>query len=163
MINAIFATDSAGGMGMENGLPWPYNKEDMSWFRRQTIGSTVLMGRKTWESIGSKPLPGRKNVVVSSNMDITGADMVLDGPMDQVLETALHHYPGREVFVIGGMNVYKQALPFCHNLYISVISGIYPADVSVDQEFVDLVHSFDKILEVSEHQTISTAILSKDW
>jgi dihydrofolate reductase len=162
MINAIFATDSSGGMGNNGALPWPHNKEDMAWFRMHTMGSIVLMGRKTWESIGSKPLPGRKNVVVTSDLTLEGPDLVLDGPIDQVLEVTMQTFPGREIFVIGGMNVYKQALPLCRNVYISVINGTYPADVSVDEEFTSLVHQFSNILEVADYATISTAILSKD-
>ncbi|MCV6900975.1 dihydrofolate reductase, partial [Escherichia coli] len=53
-------------MGYKGGLPWPHNSEDMKWFKESTRGDVVVMGRKTWESIGKKPLPKRKNIIISS-------------------------------------------------------------------------------------------------
>ena len=67
MINAIFAVDSQGGLGKNGSLPWPKNSEDLRWFKQNTLGHIVVMGGNTWrDPLMPKPLPGRINVVITS-------------------------------------------------------------------------------------------------
>jgi len=127
-VNAILAMDSNMGIGYENTLPWPHNKKDMKWFRDCTSGHVVVMGRKTWESFGNKNLPNRINVVVT-NREVEGnPDAVMSGDVDGILEILGYKYPQLDIFVIGGANIYRQALTFCDKLYITRVHGAYKCD-----------------------------------
>jgi dihydrofolate reductase len=127
-VNAILAMDSNMGIGWNNSLPWPHNKKDMQWFRDCTSGHVIIMGRNTWESFGSKKLPNRVNVVVT-NRGVDGEpDRVEQGEMSEVIARAKRDYPGLHIFIIGGANIYRQALPLCDKLYVSKIRGAYKCD-----------------------------------
>jgi dihydrofolate reductase len=127
-VNAILAMDENMGIGYENTLPWPHNKKDMKWFRDCTSGHVVMMGRKTWESFGNKKLPNRINVVVT-NREVEGnPDRVEKGEMVEIISTLVCKYPDLHVFVIGGANIYRQALPFCDKVYVTRIRGAYKCD-----------------------------------
>ena len=92
-VNAILAMDNNMGIGYDNTLPWPHNKKDMKWFRDCTSGHVVVMGRKTWESFGSKPLPNRINVVVT-NKEVEGnPDRIERGEMVEIISTLVCKYP----------------------------------------------------------------------
>ena len=127
-VNAIVAMDINRGIGWENGLPWPRNKKDMKWFRDNTHGHVVVMGRKTWESLGSKKLPGRINVVISHELDLKGPDRVISGDVQYILELLKYDYPHLHIFVIGGAEIYLQALPYCDKLYVTMMKGVYRCD-----------------------------------
>jgi dihydrofolate reductase len=111
-----------GAIGKDNRLLWRI-AEDMAYFKQITWGHTVVMGRKTFESIG-RPLPHRTNIVLSRTM----------APSEQVqvapdLPTALSMRPaGDEVFVIGGGRVYREALPLAHRLYLTEVHAPYDGD-----------------------------------
>src|SRR5580704_11417157 len=98
-------------------IPW-HLPEDFKWFKKMTTGQVVVMGRRTFESIG-KPLPNRETIVLSrSGVQFAGARTVPDlGAIDLVHEA-------REVFICGGANVYAQALPFCSDLYLTLVKRI---------------------------------------
>ena len=134
-INAIVAVDAAFGIGKNNGLPWPHEEEDMKWFRSHTKDNVVVMGRKTWESIGSKPLPKRVNIVIT-NSKITGDyDEVYYGDMGRVLQTIQMNYKGN-VWVIGGANIYEQAIPFCDHIYLTKFHETYDCDTFIDKNLM---------------------------
>jgi dihydrofolate reductase len=133
-VNAILAVDDNNGIGWNNELPWPHNKRDMQWFRECTSGHVVVMGRNTWESFGNKPLPKRVNVVVTNRTDLEGApDRVTLGDMKDVIDELKKSYPGLKIFIIGGANLYRQALPYCDKLYISKIKGSYKCDTYMNE------------------------------
>lgn len=135
-VNAILAMDNNMGIGYENTLPWPHNKKDMKWFRDCTQGHVVVMGRKTWESFGNKKLPNRINVVLTNGEVEGNPDAVMSGDVDGVLEILGYKYPDLHIFVIGGANIYRQALPFCDKLYITRIKGVYKCDTFMyNQDF----------------------------
>ena len=127
-INAILAMDDNMGIGYENDLPWPRNKKDMAWFRECTSGHVVVMGRKTWESFGSKPLPNRTNIVISTKKPEGNPDVWYGGDIKMILDELRDDYSGLHIFIIGGANIYRQALPFCDKLYITRIKGVYKCD-----------------------------------
>jgi dihydrofolate reductase len=135
-LNAILAHDDRCGIGKNGVLPWPHNSADMKWFRECTNGHVVVMGRKTWESIGSKRLPNRINVVVS-NQDFPhtkdgGPDHVLNGDLTSGLKVLLPElYPHLKIWIIGGANIYGQALHLCDNIYVTRFKGDYDCDVIV--------------------------------
>lgn len=127
-INAILAMDDNMGIGYRNDLPWPRNKKDMAWFRECTSGHVVVMGRKTWESFGSKPLPNRTNIVISTKKPEGNPDVWYGGDIKMILDELRDDYSGLHIFIIGGANIYRQALPFCDKLYITRIKGVYKCD-----------------------------------
>ncbi len=115
-ISMIVARSRNHVIGRDNQMPWKISA-DLQFFKRVTMGHPVIMGRKTWESIG-RPLPGRRNIVVSHNVDLqlTGAEVVHS--LDAALKT-LNEFP--RVFVIGGEQLFKQAFDKADRLYITEI------------------------------------------
>lgn len=103
-------------IGRDNQMPWKISA-DLQFFKKVTMGHPVIMGRKTWESIG-RPLPGRRNIVVSRNADLvlSGAEVV--NSLDAALNT-LNEFP--RVFVIGGEQLFTQAFPKADRLFITEI------------------------------------------
>jgi dihydrofolate reductase len=103
-------------IGRDNQMPWKISA-DLQFFKKVTMGHPVIMGRKTWESIG-RPLPGRRNIVVSRNtaLQLTGAEVV--NSLEAALAT-LNQFP--HVFVIGGEQLFTQAFPKADRLYITEI------------------------------------------
>jgi len=118
---AIAAMSENRVIGQGNQIPW-HLPEDFKWFKQMTTGQVVVMGRKTFESIG-KPLPNRETIVLSrGNFQLPGVRMISDlGQIDLVKET-------REVFICGGAQVYAQALPLCSDLYLTVVKRIVEGD-----------------------------------
>lgn len=115
-ISMIVARSRNHVIGRDNQMPWKISA-DLQFFKRVTMGFPVIMGRKTWESIG-RPLPGRRNIVVSRNPDLvlTGAEVA--GSLNEALER-LSESP--RVFVIGGEQLFKQAFEKADRLYITEI------------------------------------------
>jgi dihydrofolate reductase len=115
-ISMIVARSRNHVIGRDNQMPWKISA-DLQFFKRITMGFPVIMGRKTWESIG-RPLPGRRNIVVSRNSgyQATGGELV--GSLDEALKN-LSEFP--RVFVIGGEQLFKQAFDKTDRLYITEI------------------------------------------
>lgn len=115
-ISMIVARSRNHVIGRDNQMPWKISA-DLQFFKKVTMGHPVIMGRKTWESIG-RPLPGRRNIVVSRNTDLklNGAEVVHS--LDEALAT-LNEFP--RVFVIGGEQLFTQAFPQADRLYITEI------------------------------------------
>ena len=123
ILSVIVAVAENGVIGKDNQLPW-HIPEDLRYFKQTTMGKPVIMGRKTYESIG-KPLPGRVNVVVSRNKDWS-ADGVLTA---QSLDAALQQAAADEMFVIGGASLFEEALHRAQRLYLTEIHRPYDGDV----------------------------------
>jgi dihydrofolate reductase len=123
----IAAVDQMGGIGCGNDLLW-VNKADQQHFRRQTSGHTVIMGRKTWDSLPQafRPLPNRHNVVLTRNRkwQATGAKCAPD--MQTALQMANH--PPQPIFIIGGASIYALALPLADRLCLTQIDKTFKAD-----------------------------------
>jgi dihydrofolate reductase len=117
-IAAIVAVSQNGVIGVDNKLPW-HLPADLKYFKQLTTNHTIIMGRKTYESIG-KPLPNRKNIVISRQEEykVTGCDVV--GNIQEAL-TLAKTFQTEKVFIIGGAEIYKLALPFCTHLYITYV------------------------------------------
>jgi dihydrofolate reductase len=135
-INAIMACTLDFGIGNKGDLPWPKNKKDLAWFKEQTFNHVVVMGRTTWESIGSRALPGRTNIVVSTK-EIIGADRVESGYMEHILARVKDKYPDQTIWIIGGEDIYRQSLQFCDKLYLTTFNHFYPYDRSMDSSILD--------------------------
>jgi dihydrofolate reductase len=128
-INIIVAMDKNQGIGLNNKLPW-HLPADLRYFKRVTEHNIIVMGRKTWESIGCKPLPNRSNVVLTRDglmkdykkyrdcATLSSADIVINTINDEE----------KEIFIIGGNSVYTQFLPYADNLFITEINHEFEVD-----------------------------------
>jgi dihydrofolate reductase len=124
MINLIAAMTKKKVIGKGNQLPWQIPNE-LQHFKKLTLDCTVIMGKRTFESIG-RPLPKRHNIVLTPNLEkIENVDVC--NSIDQALTTAQSY--GKNIFVIGGAYTYEQFLPFVDRLYISFIKQDYDGDV----------------------------------
>ena len=125
MISIIVAIAQNGTIGDKNSLLW-HIKEDMRFFRTTTSGHPVIMGRKTFESLGSKPLPKRKNIV------ITRSDVEFEGVFTaHSLEEAISMAEGdEEIFIMGGAQIYAQSLDIADRMYITHVERDYEGDTS---------------------------------
>ena len=122
-LTLIVARARNGVIGKDNTMPWKIPGEQ-AYFKRVTMGHPIIMGRKTWESIG-RPLPGRRNIVVTRNPDFVapGAEVASS------LDVALAQCAGApEAFVIGGAELYHQALPHAARLLITEIDHDFDGD-----------------------------------
>jgi len=123
----IAAVARNGVIGIENRLPWRL-PEDLRHFKATTLGHPVLMGRKTWESLG-RPLPGRLNIVITRNPEYPAAGAVVVGSLQAALEAASAAAPGeREVYLIGGAELYGQALAQADRLLLTEIDADFAGD-----------------------------------
>jgi dihydrofolate reductase len=132
---AIAAMSENRVIGRGNQIPW-HLPEDFKWFKQLTTGNVIVMGRKTFESIG-KPLPNRTTIVVSrSGFSYPGVTTVSDWKDIDISQES------REVFICGGGQVYAQALPKCSDLYLTVVKRTVDGDAffppfESDFEFVE--------------------------
>jgi dihydrofolate reductase len=125
MISIIVAVSDDWGIGKDNELLW-HIPEDLRRFKSLTMGKAVIMGKKTWESLPRKPLPGRKNIVLT---DIPGEVIDLAITAYSVEDALARCNVEEEVFVIGGGSVYRQFMPVAGKLYITHVHKKGPADI----------------------------------
>src|SRR5574342_17806 len=128
MINIIAAMAKNRVIGKNNKLPW-HIADDLKNFKKLTSGSVVIMGRKTFESIG-KPLPNRVNIVISSSMPETEGVIVCHD-IPAALEKARSY--NKEIFIIGGATIYQQTIPWADRMYLSYVKGDYDGDAFFPQ------------------------------
>ena len=121
-ISLIAAMATNRAIGLNGEMPW-HLPDELQHFKKTTMGKPIVMGRKTWESIG-RPLPGRQNIVLSRkpNFLATGCDVV--SSFDQALAVAI----GDEVMVIGGGAIYKQAMPAANRMIMTLIEAELEGD-----------------------------------
>jgi dihydrofolate reductase len=127
-VTLIAAVGENGVIGQGNALPW-HLPADLQRFKRLTTGHTIVMGRKTWESIG-QPLPRRRSIVISRTPDFQPAGVTVVPSLVQALEIARD---ASEVFVIGGSRVFEAALPLTDRLELTRVHGNPPGDVFFPQ------------------------------
>lgn len=121
-IALVVAVSKNGVIGRNSGLPWKLSS-DLKLFRRLTMGKPVIMGRKTWESIG-RPLDGRLNVVVTRGQAIAAAGVVTARSLEEALELARTRAEADgadEICVIGGGEIYRQAMSWAHRIYLTEV------------------------------------------
>jgi dihydrofolate reductase len=123
MIHLIAAVARNGVIGAGNTLPWRL-PADLKRFKQLTMGHVLVMGRKTWDSIG-RALPGRTTIVVTRQAGWRAEGAEVAGSLDEALARA----NGREVFVAGGAEIYAQALPRADRLHLTRIEGDFEGDV----------------------------------
>jgi dihydrofolate reductase len=122
-VSIVVATDAKGGIGLRGSLPWRL-PEDLRRFKALTMGGPIIMGRRTWDSIG-RPLPGRHNIVISRQAGLAIDGCTVVDSFDAALEAA---GPAAEVFVIGGAEIYGLALAVADTLYVTRVHAVVGAD-----------------------------------
>jgi dihydrofolate reductase len=148
MISIIVAVSENMGIGKDNGLLW-HIPEDLKRFRRLTYGNTIIMGKKTWESLPVRPLPGRKNIVLTD----LPHECIECSVTAYSIEDALSKCDSeKEIFVIGGGSVYSQFLPLVDRLYITHVHQEAPADVY----FPEIDREIWKVIEEEEFSASDT-------
>lgn len=146
VIELVVAVGDYGAIGYKGDLVWK-NKKDLARFKQLTTGHPVIMGRKTWESLPKKPLPNRKNVVVSSSMDAT---LVPEGVIvvDSLAKALDLFLDEEKVFVIGGARLYEEAEKICSKIHLTRVFKAFQADtympyIHYEKDYsVDIVDSF---------------------
>jgi dihydrofolate reductase len=129
MLSIIVATDTNGGIGKDNKLLF-HIKEDLQRFKELTTGHTIIMGRKTFESLPNGALPNRHNIVLTTSNRIntisTTQSLIFKNDIKELVEE--YKNSEEEVFVIGGGFVYQQFLPYCKKIYLTTVKGNFEAD-----------------------------------
>ena len=148
MIAIIVATDKQGGIGKDNALLW-HLPNDLKRFKSITSGHPIIMGRKTFDSIG-KPLPNRINIIITQNKDLK-----IDGcVIVHTLKDALLACNGTDAFIIGGGSIYEQALEVADMIYLTLVDVTLTADTfftNIDENHWQLVHSEEHKID-EKHQ-----------
>jgi dihydrofolate reductase len=160
MISIIVAVSEDWGIGKDNRLLW-HIPEDLKRFKKLTFGNTLIMGKKTWESLPRKPLPGRKNIVLTDDPD----ELIDYSVTAYSIEDALGKCGNEEeIFVIGGGSVYSQFMPITDRLYITKVHKTAPADVyfpEIDPQIWEVVEKEDFKAEENEGISYSYIIYER--
>jgi dihydrofolate reductase len=122
-ISIIVAVAENQVIGYNNQLLWRL-KEDLQRFKGLTMGHHIIMGRKTYESVG-RPLPGRTNVIITRNKDFKADGCLMVGSLDEAIKVA---NSDSEVFIIGGGEIYNQSLPIADKIYLTRVHASFPGD-----------------------------------
>lgn len=158
MISLVVAASTNNAIGKNNQLLW-HLPNDLKFFKNTTWGGVVVMGRKTFESV-NKPLPGRLNIVITSNKDWTAESVVTANSLEEALEKAIAaHY--KEIFIIGGGEIYRQSLAIANRIYLTRVHTQIDGDtffpelkptewklVSATECIADEKNAFDHTIEV---------------
>jgi len=122
-VSLIVAMDDNRLIGSNNGLPW-HLPADLAFFKRTTMGKPIIMGRKTFESIG-KPLPGRRNIVVTRDQNFAAEGCEVANSIDAAIDLCQHD---DEIMLIGGASLYQQSFERATDLYITRIHHCFDGD-----------------------------------
>ena len=128
IISMIAAMAKQRVIGKDNTMPW-HLPADFAWFKRSTMGKPIVMGRKTFDSIG-RPLPGRQNVVISRNRELNIEGVSVVESIDEALNL-LANEP--EIMIIGGGSIYSACLPLASKLYLTFIDAQIDGDIQFPQ------------------------------
>lgn len=146
-ISLILAMADNGTIGHNNALPW-HLPNDLKFFKNSTLGKPIIMGRKTYESIG-KPLPGRENIIISRSLnrnDIPGC--VVFNTLQEAIDDINHRYDQVEIMIMGGAQIYQASLPFMDRLYLTHVH----AEVEGDTQMPAFDFTDAKLIFEEKHQ-----------
>lgn len=157
-ITLIVAAAENNVIGNDNKMPW-HLPNDFKYFKKNTINHSVIMGRKTFESIG-KPLPERRNIILTRDLNYVNEDVDVANSIQEVINYCRDE---REIFIIGGAEIYKQTLPIAHRVLLTRVhtnvtgEAVFPELlehqwklVSSEKHEKDDKHAFDYTFEVYE-------------
>ncbi len=143
-LKAIVAISENSVIGKNGDLPWRIS-EDLKWFKKITLGHTLLMGRKTWESLPGA-LPKRENWVLSSTIQPNNSKIRVFKKIQDALDAA----KDRTLFIIGGGELYRQTLPLCDELYVSEVHRIIENGDAFFPPFKNDFQVIEKLFESTE-------------
>jgi len=159
-ITLIVAAAENNAIGKDNQMPW-HLPNDFKYFKRSTLGHSVIMGRKTFESIG-RPLPDRRNIILTRDQNYINPDIDVANSIDEVLTYCRDE---REIFIIGGANIYKQTLALAHRVLLTRVHTVVDGDAffpelppteweltGSEHHQKDEKHAFDYTFEVWERK-----------
>lgn len=162
IISAIVAKAANNAIGINNKLPW-HLPNDLKWFKKHTLGHHVIMGRKSFESLG-KPLPKRTNIIITRDHQFFHSDCIAVRSIDEALLVA-HKNGEKEVFILGGGQIYKQTKTLWDRIYITEVDASPAADTHFPQidlsDYIlifeephpsDEKHEFQFTFKVFEHK-----------
>jgi dihydrofolate reductase len=144
-ITLVVAVSENGVIGLKGGLPWRL-PADLAHFKSVTMGHPIIMGRKTWESIG-RPLPGRTNIVVSGQPDYDAPGCIVASSFEAALAAAVDT-AADEVMIIGGSALYAAALPRAERILLTRVHGVIDGDTF----FAGLVDEEWDVVAVERHE-----------
>lgn len=157
-INLIVAAAENNAIGKDNKMLWRL-PDDFKYFKKNTVGHSIIMGRKTFDSIG-KALPERRNIVITRNHNWTEEDVDVANSVDDIL---IYCRDEREIFIIGGANIYKQTLPLAQKVFLTRVHSRIDGDsffpelptsewklTSSEKHHKDEKHAYDFTFEVWE-------------
>ena len=133
-MKAILAADTDWGIGKDGTMPWPHNSDDLAWFKECTIDSTVIMGRKTWDSLPFKPLPDRQNIIVSRKLNVDAYYNCAIMGIDILKELGQHS--SESTWIIGGAQLLETMIPFIDEIWISRIDEVYACDTFLPEQAI---------------------------
>lgn len=125
IVSMIVAMDENRGIGKDNRIPW-HLPTDLKRFKRLTMGHHIIMGRKTYQSIG-KLLPGRKTILLTRNPNVQVQDCIVAHSIEEALSIAANSGEV-EVFIIGGGEIYRQSIPFVDRIYLTLVHASFEVD-----------------------------------
>ncbi len=149
-ISIIAAISENRVIGKDNLIPW-HIKEDLIRFKNLTTGHAVIMGRKTFESIGH-PLPNRLNIIITRSSQhrvldsFEHRDLLITHSIEEAIETARRKKPNQDIFIAGGANIFAQTIDKADKLYLTIVKGEFTGDAYFPDysRFKKIIHSEDK-------------------
>lgn len=149
MIRMIAAVSFNGIIGKNNTLPWVGKyPEDMKYFRTSTVDSTIIYGRNTFESFGSKPLPKRRNILVSRNKELATDSLEVFESLDQAIAAT---EKDKDVWLIGGASLYRDGMKFAQEIHLTIIPEHVSGDNLVSFPWINPINF--KLQEVKRLQS----------
>lgn len=145
MISLIVAFDENRVMGYNNKMPW-HLPGDLAYFKKTTMGKPMIMGRKTFESIG-KALPGRTNIVITRDLNYKAEGVIVVHSFEEALDVAKKEE--KEIMIIGGEQIFRLALPIADVLYVTKIQHAFQGDTF----FPEISDEWKTVSESEEHET----------
>ncbi len=153
-ISLIAAMSENRVIGKENKLPW-HISADLKRFKSLTSGHPIIMGRKTYDSIG-RPLPNRTNIVVTRDKDLKIEGVTVVHSLDEAVQFAKIQPGGKEMFIIGGAQIFQEGIKLAHKLYLTIIHKTIEGDVYFPDfpDFKNTVLKEDRIEEDYQYSFI---------
>ena len=162
-IKLIAAIDLHFGLGKNGNLLFKI-PEDLRLFKQFTIGNVVLMGRKTFDSIGCKPLPDRINIVISSKKDFENDEVTTFDNMETAVEYSKRNFPDKDLYIIGGGKIYEQGIKYADEVILTKYNKLYEdADTYFPVDIMDNFLETDVIMEgIYEGIEFKTAVFTRN-
>ncbi len=127
IISLIAAMGRNRVIGNKGKLPW-HMPADLEYYKSKIKGKTVVMGRKTFDSMGNKPLPNRTNIIITRDQNYKVEDALVVHSAEEAIKEAEKINPNQELMVIGGSEIYKEFLPRANRIYLTIIEGEFKGD-----------------------------------